>query len=81
MLELRVKNSVACVAVNCNMDLISLFCEAPSSVVRTKAASVWEPKPEEGFRWFWLRIRGILGWILVPVVVVAISGLIQGAAA
>lgn len=49
-------------------------------IIDLEAASVWEPKPNDRFRWLWLRIQRILGWILIPVAVVAISGLIQGAA-
>jgi Pentapeptide repeats (9 copies) len=47
-------------------------------VIQVEAASVWAPKPDKLRKWLYLRIHRLLGWILVPIAIVAITGLLQG---
>ena len=47
-------------------------------VIDLEAASVWAPKKDKVGKWFYLRIHRLLGWILVPIGIVAITGLLQG---
>jgi hypothetical protein len=49
-------------------------------VIDLEEASVWCPKPDRAWKWFYLRIHRILGWILVPIGIVAITGALQGGA-
>jgi hypothetical protein len=47
-------------------------------IIQVEAASVWAPKPDKRRKWLYLRIHRLLGWILVPIVIVATTGLLQG---
>jgi hypothetical protein len=47
-------------------------------IIQLEAASVWVPKPDKRRKWLYLRIHRLLGWILVPIVIVATTGLLQG---
>jgi hypothetical protein len=48
-------------------------------IIDLEEASVWCPKPDRIGKWFYFRIHRILGWILVPIGIVAITGVLQGA--
>jgi hypothetical protein len=47
-------------------------------IIDLEAASVWAPRPDKHRKWLYLRIHRLLGWILVPIGIVAITGLLQG---
>ena len=47
-------------------------------IIDLEAASVWAPRPDKVGMWFYLRIHRLLGWILVPIAILAITGLLQG---
>jgi hypothetical protein len=49
-------------------------------VIDLEEASVWCPRPDRPWKWFYLRVHRILGWILVPIGIVAITGALQGGA-
>jgi hypothetical protein len=42
-------------------------------VIDLEAASVWTPRKDDPWRWFWFRLQRILGWILVPIGIIAIT--------
>ena len=42
-----------------------------------KMASVWEPKTERRFARHYMRLHMIIGWILVPIGLLAVSGIIS----
>ncbi|MBV8585372.1 MAG: hypothetical protein JO308_03715 [Verrucomicrobia bacterium] len=46
-------------------------------IIDLEAARIWEPRPEKHWLWNYLRIQRILGWILVPLALVAITGALQ----
>jgi hypothetical protein len=43
-----------------------------------QAADVWMPRQDSRFRRYYARVHSILGWILIPIGLAAISGLIAG---
>jgi len=47
-------------------------------VIDLEAASVWHRDRIKSVKWFYLRIHRLLGWILVPMAILAITGLLQG---
>ena len=42
-----------------------------------RAAEVWAPRPTHSWRWTYLRIHHLLGWILIPLGLAALSGLVD----
>ena len=46
-------------------------------IIDLEAARIWQPRPEKHWLWNYLRIQRILGWILVPLALVAITGALQ----
>jgi hypothetical protein len=42
-----------------------------------RAADVWVPRPRSTWRWTYLRIHHLLGWILIPLGLAAVSGLVN----
>lgn len=46
-------------------------------IVDLEAASVWVPRRNKLWKWRYLRIHRLLGWVLVPIAIVAITGLLQ----
>jgi uncharacterized protein YjbI with pentapeptide repeats len=61
--------------LNYNPFWFSLDVFAP--IIDLEAARVWQPRPEKHWLWNYLRIQRILGWILVPLALVAITGALQ----
>jgi len=49
-------------------------------VIDLEAASVWAPRPNKHLKWLYLRIHRLLGWVLVPIGIVAITGFLQSPA-
>lgn len=43
-----------------------------------QAADVWMPIQSSRFRRYYARVHSILGWILIPIGLAAISGLVSG---
>lgn len=46
-------------------------------VIDLDAASVWTPTPEWKIGWYYARFQRIIGWILVPIIVAALTGIIK----
>ena len=42
-----------------------------------RAGELWSPKPAARWRWLYLRIHHLLGWILIPLGIAAVSGLVK----
>jgi hypothetical protein len=47
-------------------------------IIDLESANVWSPRADQLGKWFYFRIHRILGWILVPIGIVAITGALQG---
>ena len=47
-------------------------------IIDLESASVWCPRSDRFGKWFYFRVHRILGWILVPIGIVAITGVLQG---
>jgi hypothetical protein len=46
-------------------------------LTRLYAADWWTPKRERKLAWFYLRIHHLLGWVLIPLGLAAVSGIIK----
>ncbi|MFQ5605957.1 MAG: pentapeptide repeat-containing protein, partial [bacterium] len=46
-------------------------------VIDLKAASIWQPKSERWFVRHYMRLHSVLGWLLIPIGLAALSGLIK----
>ena len=46
-------------------------------VVDLQAGKVWKPKADQTFLRNYMRVHALLGWILIPIVVAAVAGLIK----
>ena len=46
-------------------------------LTRLQAAERWVPRPERRIAWTYLRIHHLLGWVLVPLGLAALSGLVK----
>jgi hypothetical protein len=46
-------------------------------VVKLDAADVWTPNPEERFLRNYTRVHTVLGWIVVPLLVASVTGLLK----
>jgi hypothetical protein len=46
-------------------------------IARLQAADRWVPKQQRYLAWIYLRLHVLLGWVLVPLGLAAVSGLIQ----
>jgi len=46
-------------------------------VVDLQAGKVWKPKADQTFLRNYMRVHILLGWILVPLVLAAVTGLIK----
>ncbi len=46
-------------------------------LVELKAADAWEPKPTERFLRHYMRIHTLLGWILIPIGLASVAGVIK----
>jgi hypothetical protein len=46
-------------------------------VINLEAASVWEPRHDRRFAWIVLRFERILGWLLVPLIIAVLGGIVK----
>lgn len=46
-------------------------------IVNLESDKVWKPKPEQTFLRNYMRVHILLGWILIPILVAALTGLIK----
>jgi hypothetical protein len=46
-------------------------------VIDLQSANFWQPKPTTGFPRHYMRIHSIMGWILIPILIAALTGIIK----
>ena len=46
-------------------------------IVDLQADKVWKPKADQTFLRNYVRVHALLGWILIPIVLAALTGLIK----
>ncbi len=46
-------------------------------LTRLHATNMWRPKSDRWWTWHYLRIHHLLGWILIPLGLAAITGLVK----
>ncbi len=60
-----------------NLDPFWYSLDVFAPVIDLEAATVWMPSPGWKLGWYYLRAQRMLGWILVPIIVAALTGIIK----